>query len=319
LEIKELINNQDYSLAIILTNECEKSISKYDHYKCIVDLKLKIHNYIERIEQHLERSCTQVCQNYNHILYKKIVDGYTQLDKLDIFIDKLNLNIITTINHVASDSLIQFLTKKTTSAAKQINENDLQQKEFSQLCTLIPFEDYRKLLLTLSCSMWKVMKIYYQMYMWHHNYYYQQQQQQLNQKQKEQSTLLNDKFHQGFNRLWQDVQHKISICFGAMCFDTFKFDDFIEMLTIINRIIKYGQEYCIKSSNQNKNVDCSILIKATKQQTLAYFKAFHLRHLEELKMFLENEIWQWCPVKSNFSIFKLQVSPQLLLHLFIFK
>lgn len=31
-------------------------------------------------------------------------------------------------------------------------------------------------------------------------------------------------------------------------------------------------------------------------------------HLEELKMFLENEIWQWCPVESNFSIFNLHVS-----------
>jgi hypothetical protein len=31
-------------------------------------------------------------------------------------------------------------------------------------------------------------------------------------------------------------------------------------------------------------------------------------HLEELKMFLENEIWQWCPVESNFSIYNLNVN-----------
>jgi hypothetical protein len=24
-------------------------------------------------------------------------------------------------------------------------------------------------------------------------------------------------------------------------------------------------------------------------------------------MFLENEIWQWCPVESNFSVYNLQV------------
>ena len=65
-------------------------------------------------------------------------------------------------------------------------------------------------------------------------------------------------------------------------------------------MIDIGQDFC------NKNSDSSILIKTTKDQTVAYFKSFHLSHLEELKMFLENETWQLCPVIDDFSIFKLQ-------------
>lgn len=99
--------------------------------------------------------------------------------------------------------------------------------------------------------------------------------------------------------MWQDVQLKISICFRSMCFDHLKFDEFIEILTVNNRLIEIGQEYC------NRSCDSQIMLKATKDQTLSFFKAYHMNHLEELKMFLENEIWHLCPVKSSFSIFKL--------------
>lgn len=288
-----------------MTLECEKYIVTYEQFKCIVDLKVKIQSYIERIEQSLERSCSKICQNYNHSLYSKIVNGYIQLDKLDVFIEKLNLTIITTVNSVASNTLIQFIIKKNEGLEEKQIE-DLNRKEFIELCKLIRYEDYRKVLLILSCSMWKVMKNYYQMYMWHRDYYYGSVDgpniEITDKFAQEQCLFLNDKFIQGFNRLWQDVQQKISICFGSMCFDHFKFDEFIDILTINNRIIKYGQEYC-----NNKKTDCSIMIKATKDQTLAYFKSYHISHLEELKMFLENEVWQWCPVKTNFSIYKLQV------------
>lgn len=84
-----------------------------------------------------------------------------------------------------------------------------------------------------------------------------------------------------------------------MCFDHLKFDEFIEILTVNNRLVEIGQEYC------NRSCDSQIMLKATKDQTLSFFKAYHMNHLEELKMFLENEIWHLCPVKSSFSIFKL--------------
>lgn len=84
-----------------------------------------------------------------------------------------------------------------------------------------------------------------------------------------------------------------------MCFDHLKFDEFIEILTVNNRLIEIGQEYC------NRSCDSQIMLKATKEQTLSFFKSYHVNHLEELKMFLENEIWHLCPVKSSFSLFKL--------------
>lgn len=47
-----------------------------------------------------------------------------------------------------------------------------------------------------------------------------------------------------------------------------------------------------------------LLLLPIKSSRLLYFRT----RLEELRMFLENETWELCPVKSNFSILQLHVS-----------
>ncbi|RNA36790.1 coiled-coil domain-containing [Brachionus plicatilis] len=100
-------------------------------------------------------------------------------------------------------------------------------------------------------------------------------------------------------KIWEEVQIKISTYFRSMDLVNFKFDDYLDILVILNRFIELGNEFCNKAS------DCDIIIQAVKEQTLAYINFYHLSHLEELKMFLENEIWQCCPVRSDFSVFNL--------------
>ena len=57
--------------------------------------------------------------------------------------------------------------------------------------------------------------------------------------------------------------------------------------------------------------DSTILREALRRQSVIYFRAYHVGRLEELKMFLENETWQWCPVKSTFHITQLHVKSPL--------
>lgn len=101
------------------------------------------------------------------------------------------------------------------------------------------------------------------------------------------------------SKIWDEVQKKISMYFKAMDLVNFKFDDYLEILIILSRFIELGNEFC------NKKSDCDVIIQAVKEQTLAYINFYHLSHLEELKMFLENEIWECCPVKNDFSVFNL--------------
>ena len=65
------------------------------------------------------------------------------------------------------------------------------------------------------------------------------------------------------------------------------------------RLIEIGEQFCQNDSN--------LLQEAMRRQSIVYFRSYHHGRLEELKMFLENETWQQCPVKSTFHITQLNV------------
>ena len=283
LRIGELIEAAEYPEAISNCFDCDAALKFYEHFKCVKDLKKRVKEHFYQIEQLLDKSVAEVCQEYQQAAYEKIVASYKLLNKMDSFIDQLNTHIISALNITASRTLIGVLM--TRQPAKL---DELKRKEYGELCAMLTTDDYRGCLTELCNSLWLIMKNYYQMMMWHEEYLSEAV-----------NCELSTKFSQGLNRLWQDVQLKISICFRSMCFEHIKFDEFIEILTVNNRLIEIGQEYC------NRSCDSQIMLKAAKDQTLSFFKLYHVNHLDELKMFLENETWQLCPVKSSFSIFKL--------------
>ncbi|MEQ2291016.1 Syndetin, partial [Ameca splendens] len=61
--------------------------------------------------------------------------------------------------------------------------------------------------------------------------------------------------------------------------------------------MQVGEEFCGSKSE--------VLQESIKRQSVNYFKNYHRARLEELRMFLENETWELCPVKSNFNIDQL--------------
>lgn len=69
------------------------------------------------------------------------------------------------------------------------------------------------------------------------------------------------------------------------------------------RLIQVGEEF---SGGNSESLEESI-----RRQSLNYFRSYHRAKLDELRMFLENEGWELCPVKPSFSILMLQVGTVL--------
>lgn len=65
------------------------------------------------------------------------------------------------------------------------------------------------------------------------------------------------------------------------------------------RLIEIGEEFCGSKSEDLQN--------SIKKQSSNYFGNYHNERLEELRIFLENESWEMCPVKPEFTILQLQV------------
>ncbi|CAG2196872.1 VPS50 [Mytilus edulis] len=94
-----------------------------------------------------------------------------------------------------------------------------------------------------------------------------------------------------------DVQQKVKLFVLGTDLSHFKLEEFIRVLDIIHRMIEIGEEFCGSKSDG--------LQDSLKQQSLNYFKNHHRYRMDELRMFLENEGWELCPVKTNFTYSRL--------------
>lgn len=88
VKIKELIDKEEYSVAISHCFECEKSLKIYEHYKCVKDLKKHIKDYFYQIERQLDSNVARVCNQYDEEAYVKIVSSFQLLDKMESFIGR---------------------------------------------------------------------------------------------------------------------------------------------------------------------------------------------------------------------------------------
>lgn len=66
------------------------------------------------------------------------------------------------------------------------------------------------------------------------------------------------------------------------------------------RLIQVGEEFCSSKSED--------LQESIRKQSVNYFKNYHAQRMDELKIFLENEVWEICPVKASFDLLQLQVN-----------
>jgi len=66
-----------------------------------------------------------------------------------------------------------------------------------------------------------------------------------------------------------------------------------------SRLMEIGDEFC---GSRSEGLEESI-----RKQSVNYFRSYHRSRMDELRMFLENEGWELCPVKSGFTIMMLQV------------
>lgn len=67
---------------------------------------------------------------------------------------------------------------------------------------------------------------------------------------------------------------------------------------LFSRLMQVGEEFCASKSED--------LQESIRKQSGNYFNSYHQQRLEELKIFLENESWEICPVKPTFHILQLQ-------------
>uniref|UniRef100_A0A667YWK4 VPS50 subunit of EARP/GARPII complex n=1 Tax=Myripristis murdjan TaxID=586833 RepID=A0A667YWK4_9TELE len=287
VRLSEMLEEEDYPGAIQLCLECQKAASTFKHYSCI--------RYVEQLDVALSKTC----KHFDVSHYTKVQLAYTLLGKTQTAMDQLHMHFTQAIHNTVFQVVLGYVELCAGNA-----DTKFQKMQYKDLCTHITPDSYIPCLTDLCKALWEVMLSYHRTMQWHEE------------RDKEEATSTPDdsaaaesdesvvdrsyvkkKLEHGLTRIWQDVQLKVKAYILGTDMSNFKYDDFIVVLDVISRLMQVGEEFCGSKSE--------VLQESIKRQSVNYFKNYHRARLEELRMFLENETWELCPVKSNFNIAQL--------------
>ncbi|XP_064648148.1 syndetin-like [Lineus longissimus] len=296
IRLREMLEEEDYPGAIQLCLECQKAASTFRHFHCISELSSKLKDTLEMIEEALDVALSKTCNNFDTRHYEKVQTAYRLLGKTQTAMDQLNMHFASAIHNTAFTIVIGYV-----ELCSGTEDSNFQKRQYLDLCEHISPDLFTPCLIDLCKALWEVMKSYYQTMLWHEKHDLEPTDQESGSSNVEAAfnrRYIKQKLEHGLGRIWQDVQQKVRLYVLKTDLSYFKFDEFIKVLDLLNRLIEIGEEFCGSKSEA--------LQESIRTQSLNYFKSYHRARMDELRMFLENEGWELCPVKSSFATTQLQ-------------
>ena len=216
--------------------------------------------------------------------------------KTQTCLDQLKMHY-SSLLHNKSFSLV--LGYAVLNPDSKLSESQLQRMQYAELCTQVSSQLFTACLSDLCKTVWNILHSYYQMCRWHEEnmtLFYSPQAPKAEIDHIE--SFFNKKLQHDGSRMWQDVQtkvktflHSIDLCHN---FSSFSFDEFIKILDLVDKLTEVGKQFC-----ESQSID---LQECIKQQSAAYFKIYHRSCMSDLKLFLETDLWELCPIKSDFKL-----------------
>uniref|UniRef100_A0A8C7QAZ5 VPS50 subunit of EARP/GARPII complex n=1 Tax=Oncorhynchus mykiss TaxID=8022 RepID=A0A8C7QAZ5_ONCMY len=299
--IKTLVTFVSLSLCL----ECQKAASTFKHYSCISELNSKLQDTLEQIEEQLDVALSKTCKHFDVSHYTRVQLAYTLLEKTQTAMDQLHMHFTQAIHNTVFQVVLGYVELCAGNA-----DTKFQKMQYKDLCTHITQDSYVPCLSDLCKALWEVMLSYHRTMQWHEE----------QDKEEPPPTTgmpvtpisvpsicpasVVEKVPTWNLNYWR-INKKIpricvlSISFGIV--PPFSPHPFCFCVSVnhthTHRLMQVGEEFCGSKSE--------LLQESIKRQSVNYFKNYHRTRLEELRMFLENETWELCPVKSNFNIAQL--------------
>lgn len=290
--IQVLLSENRFEDAINQLLECQSAASSLRRFQCVTALSGKLQDTLVITEEQLDVALGKICEKFDETLYGQLQAAYGQLGKTQAAMDQLHMHFTSAIQNTAVKVLRSFLGKSDSVSA-------VGGKQYSELCKSIKEESFIPCLQSLCCSLWRIVCSYYRVALWHQKH---SSQQNTSKSTDLELSFTNEYIRQKLDsmqaRIWQDVQSRFSTYLFSSDLASFKFDNFLQVLGLVHRLMEVGEEFCGSQSEE--------LQKSVRQQSENYFGKYHRGCLEELRIFLENESWTHCPVKSDFSCLQLQ-------------
>ncbi|ESO01150.1 hypothetical protein HELRODRAFT_82402, partial [Helobdella robusta] len=297
--LKELLKEENFPGAIQLSLEYQEAASTYGHYKCISELNSKLQDKLEMIDEALDVALSKTCQRFDNSYYSRIQQAYRLLGKTQVASDQLHMHYMSCIHNIAFNKVLGYV-----ELCSGKGDGSFQKKQFTDLCQFIKSEVFMPCLIDLCKALWQVALCYKKTLDWHIKHDNEEPTPGASNHNNVTTTsatttiqYIRNKLEVGKTRLWGEIQQKVKTYLLAIDLSHFKYDVFIRVLDVTNRLMKVGDEFCSSHSEG--------LNESMRKQSINYFRTYHQSRLEELRMFMHNEGWEVCPVKCGFNIFML--------------
>ncbi|XP_050500093.1 syndetin [Diabrotica virgifera virgifera] len=287
---QEMIMEEDFVRAITELKRCQKIATQYRHFSCVAALTYKIQETLENTDSQLDRILAQICFHFDKERYRKLQAAYDLLEKSQVsMIDNLHVHYITAIYNSSFNVIQSYISSPDILDSSENSGKN----PYTVLCQAINQDVFIPCLIQLCKVLFKIVLSYHKLVKWHNSDH------DLEYAECENDIIASkQKLNHNVTKIWDDVQRKVSGLLLNGDLARYKFDQFVQVLRVVHRLIQVGEEFCSSKSED--------LQESIKKQSENYFLNYHAQRLEELKIFLENEMWEICPVKSSFYIMQLQ-------------
>ncbi|XP_023952363.2 syndetin [Bicyclus anynana] len=286
-DVADLLSKKEYFEAIDLILKSKKAAANNKEYTCIADLSTRLQDTLDMTEEKLDSVLASICHNFDEDVFKKLKKAYDLLGKTQAAMEQLHMHYSSAVNESAIEAVKPFLNEYTIEL------------KFQEMCQSVPTNKAPMCLLNLCENLFRVMRSYYLLVNWHlKNEEIQPSSSVFDIEKNVSREYIKQKLKAGLIRIWHDVQAKVSIFLKSSGLEEFQFEKFIQMLGILRKLTQVAEIFCGDTSD--------LLQDFIKTQSVSYIKNYHRGRMEELKLFLENEGWEQCPVKATFNVLNLQ-------------
>uniref|UniRef100_A0A2K5VMU1 VPS50 subunit of EARP/GARPII complex n=1 Tax=Macaca fascicularis TaxID=9541 RepID=A0A2K5VMU1_MACFA len=266
VRLSEMLEEEDYPGAIQLCLECQKAASTFKHYSCISELNSKLQDTLEQIEEQLDVALSKICKNFDINHYTKVQQAYRLLGKTQTAMDQLHMHFTQAIHNTVFQVVLGYVELCAGNT-----DTKFQKLQYKDLCTHVTPDSYIPCLADLCKALWEVMLSYYRTMEWH-------------EKHDNEDTASAS---EGNNMIGTEETN---------------FDRGYIKKKLEHGLTRIWQDVQLKVKTYLLGTDLSIF---KYDDFIFVLDIISRTRLDELRMFLENETWELCPVKSNFSILQL--------------
>jgi len=222
--LQELLNEGNYPGAISLLLECQSAAQTYKHFHCIAELNTNLQNILDQAERTLDNTLSKMCTEFDVAVYSSIQEAYTLLGKTQSAMDQLHMHFTAAIHNTAFAVIHSY-------AGGDVK------RQYKQLCQAVPREKCIACLTELCKSLWTILNSYHLIVNWHN---IQEDKTECKSDIKDLEMTLSKqyvkhKLENGMVRVWHDVEMKISIYLTNTDLTNTKFEQFVQVLGIVNR------------------------------------------------------------------------------------